>query len=266
MNQPAMKESVAHEIFRSGDSDYMVSLARGLHVIQAFCDDGRGRLTIAEINRISGLSRTVVSRCLYTLQELGFVGREGRQFFLLPKVLKLGYGYIATADLPVLAQPLLTKVTETTGSPSAISVLEGDEVLYIAKSAPGSGKNVVALNFSIGNRRPAYLTASGLVILAGQSDAAVTEYLENLPNAAQVNQAVIRAQIARAGRDGYARLNLTFANSVRAIAVPIKNVVGATVAAIAVAVYDEHSSDEELESRFLPLLRKSAQALSTKLV
>lgn len=266
MNQPALKQSVVHEIFRSGDSDYMVSLARGLHVIQAFCDDGRGRLTIAEINRISGLSRTVVSRCLYTLQELGFVGREGRKFFLLPKILKLGYGYVATADLPVLAQPLLTRVTETTGSPSAISVLEGEEVLYIAKSAPGSTNNVVALSFSIGNRRPAYLTASGLVILAGLNDAALTEYLENLDGVDQAKQAEIRARIRRADLDGYARLNLTFANSVRALAVPIKNVVGTTVAAMAVAIYDEHSSDDELESRFLPLLRKSAQELSTKLV
>ena len=102
MNQSALKQSVVHEIFRSGDSDYMVSLARGLHVIQVFCDDGRGQLTIAEINRISGLSRTVVSRCLYTLQELGFVGRDGRNFFLLPKVLKLGYGYVAAADLQCL--------------------------------------------------------------------------------------------------------------------------------------------------------------------
>ena len=47
MNQSVLKQSVVHEIFRSGDSDYMVSLARGLHVIQAFCDDGRGQLTIA---------------------------------------------------------------------------------------------------------------------------------------------------------------------------------------------------------------------------
>ncbi len=180
MNQSALKQSVVHEIFRSGDSDYMVSLARGLHVIQVFCDDGRGQLTIAEINRISGLSRTVVSRCLYTLQELGFVGRDGRNFFLLPKVLKLGYGYVAAADLSVLAQPILNMITEGTGSASAVSALEGDEVLYVAKSAPASAANIVALSISIGNRRPAHETASGLVILANLNEAEFNEYLENL--------------------------------------------------------------------------------------
>ena len=116
----------------------MVSLARGLHVIQAFCDGERSRLTIADITRASGLSRTVVSRCLYTLQELGFVGREGRVYYLLPKVLRLGYGYVSTASLPALAQPLLDSLTAETGSASAITVFDNTEALYVATSRPSS--------------------------------------------------------------------------------------------------------------------------------
>jgi IclR family pca regulon transcriptional regulator len=266
MNQSALKQSVVHEIFRSGDSDYMVSLARGLHVIQAFCDDGRGQLTIAEINRISGLSRTVVSRCLYTLQELGFVGRDGRNFFLLPKVLKLGYGYVAAADLPVLAQPILNMITEGIGSASAVSVLEGDEVLYVAKSAPASAANIVALSISIGNRRPAHETASGLVILANLNEAEFNEYLENLDGDEAEKRDEIETRVRNVKREGFAQLGLVFATSMRAIAVPIKNIVGKTVAAMVVAIYDEHSSDKELEAKYLSMLQKSAQNLSMKLV
>lgn len=266
MNQSVLKQSVVHEIFRSGDSDYMVSLARGLHVIQAFCDDGRGQLTIAQINRISGLSRTVVSRCLYTLQELGFVGRDGRKFFLLPKVLKLGYGYVAAADLPTLAQPLLNSITEGTGSASAVCVLEGDDVLYVAKSTPASATNIVALSISIGNRRPAHLTASGLVMLASFNDDALTEYLENLDDAEADKRDEIRSRVRQTQQDGFAQLGLVFAASMRAIAVPIKNIVGNTVASMVVAVYDETSSDSEMLEKYLPVLQKSAQSLSTQLV
>ena len=145
MNQQAMSNLLDAEIFRSGDGDYMVSLARGLHVIQVFCNGGRSQLTIADITRNSMLSRTVVSRCLYTLQELGFVGRDGRQFFLLPKVLRLGYGYVSNASLPALAQPLLDSLTAETESASAVVVLDYDEVLYVATSRPSSVRNAVTM-------------------------------------------------------------------------------------------------------------------------
>ena len=69
----------------------MTSLARGLLVIQAFSGLRRER-TIADVSRITGLSRAAVRRCLYTLCELGYAGCNGRMFRLLPKVLALGHG------------------------------------------------------------------------------------------------------------------------------------------------------------------------------
>jgi IclR family pca regulon transcriptional regulator len=80
-------------LFHSGDPDFMTSLARGLAVIRVFDDMGRRRLTIADVGRLTGLSRGVARRCLHTLQLLGYVASEGRLFFLQPKVLTLSYAY-----------------------------------------------------------------------------------------------------------------------------------------------------------------------------
>lgn len=271
VNRRAIASPLDNELFRSGDSDYMVSLARGLHVIQVFCEGDRSRLTIAEITRIAGLSRTVVSRCLYTLQELGFVGRDGRHYYLLPKILKLGYGYVSTASLPALAQPLLDSLTSETESASAVVVLDQHEVLYVATSRPLSVRNAVTINTTIGHRRPAYVATSGLLLLANLSEADFEKYLAELDqdevyrNSLQT-AAAIREQVACARRNGYLITKLPFATSMRGLAVPIRNVVGHVVAALVVAIFDADSDDAQLKEVLLPKLSKLAKGLEDKLI
>ena len=85
-------------VHRHGDPQFMTSLARGLLVIQAFSGPRRGR-TIAEISRITGISRAAARRCLYTLCELGYAACEGRVYRLLPKVLGLGHGPLLASGI-----------------------------------------------------------------------------------------------------------------------------------------------------------------------
>jgi IclR family transcriptional regulator, pca regulon regulatory protein len=82
----------------------MTSLARGLLVIRAF-SGLRRRRTIADISRITGLSRAAVRRCLYTLRELGYAGCEGRMYWLLPKVLSLGHGALIATGVAQFTGP-----------------------------------------------------------------------------------------------------------------------------------------------------------------
>ena len=271
MNQQAISNLLDKEIYRSGDSDYMVSLARGLHVIQVFCDGERSRLTIADIARASGLSRTVVSRCLYTLQELGFVGREGRVYYLLPKVLRLGYGYVSTASLPALAQPLVDTLTAETGFASAVSVFDNAEVLYVATSRPLSVRNAITINTTIGHRRPAYVTSSGMLLLANLSRSDLDAYFARLDENEIVQissrtETQVRALIEGAGEDGYIISELPFATSMRGLAVPVRNVVDRVVAALVVAIFDTKSSDAALAQHYLPKLNKLAKGLADKLI
>ena len=91
----------------SGDPNFMTSLARGLTVIQAFTQKKR-QLTISQLSVKTGLSRAAVRRCLYTLAKLGFAGSDdGRHFYLGPRILALGYSYIASMPLATAAQPVL---------------------------------------------------------------------------------------------------------------------------------------------------------------
>ena len=68
---------------------FVHSLERGLAVIRCFSAE-RPRLTLSEVARQTGLSRATVRRSLITLQTLGYVGSDERQFYLTPRVLTLG--------------------------------------------------------------------------------------------------------------------------------------------------------------------------------
>src|SRR5258705_10130825 len=151
---------------RAGDPDFMVSLARGIAVIQAF-DEAHQRLTVAEASTRSSIPRSAVRRCLYTLQQLGYVGADGAAFFLRPSIVSLGHVYLASAPLAAIAQPVLDRIGRETGEGCSIAVLEENEVLYIANS---SKTPLISVNISVGHRLPAYCTANGRVLLSALPD------------------------------------------------------------------------------------------------
>lgn len=270
MNARTPEQKLSDDLFRSGDSNYMTSLARGLHLIQAFSEDGRREMTMAELTRLCGLPRSVVSRCLYTLQELGFVGRDGHKYHLLPRVLRLGYGYVSSASLPTLAQPILNDLTERTQLASAVVVLDLDDVLYVAKAA-APRRALVSVRVDIGHRRPAYITASGLMLLADLSDSDVDAYFARHSEAEmQLSSSRSIAELRNIIEDGrnhdYVHISLPFAASFSSVAVPVRNVLGKVEAAMVVAIYEPAGDIDSALQEVLPQLTKSANQLSEILV
>ncbi len=61
------------------DGDYLNTLARGLSVLRAFTKE-RPEMTLSEVAVATQLSPAVARRCLHTLVELGYVGKQGRLF------------------------------------------------------------------------------------------------------------------------------------------------------------------------------------------
>jgi len=107
----------------------MMSLARGLLVIQAFTQTTR-QLTISQLSGKTGLSRAAVRRCLYTLAQLGFAASDDpRHFYLSPRVLALGYSYMASMPLAAAAQPVLERVSHELHESCSISTLDRTDIV-----------------------------------------------------------------------------------------------------------------------------------------
>jgi IclR family pca regulon transcriptional regulator len=247
-----------------GDPDFMTSLARGLTVIGAFTRQRR-QLTIAQISQRTGIPRAAVRRCLHTLAKLGYVGSEDRRaFYLRPRILELGHAYMTSSPLASSSQPVLDRVSDVVHESCSMAILDGDEILYIARSS--TKDRIMSIDLGLGSRLPAHCTSMGRVLLAGLAADELRAYLARVRIIAYTNRTVtstakLEQVIHGVRRSGYAIVDQELEIGLRSLAVPVRDHVGRTAAAINVGVQASRVPMSDLEARVLPELRAAAQEL-----
>ena len=246
--------------------DFMVSMARGLAVIQAFSDQRRS-LTIAQISHKTGIPRAAVRRCLHTLEQLGYAESEGNNFSLKPKVLTLGYSYLSSTPLTVSTPPYLNQISRALNESCSLAVLEGDEVLYVARSATS---RIMSVSLNARSPLPAYCTSLGRVMLANMDEAALERYLANVKLKAYTERTVVNANTLRTillgvRNDGYALVDEELEIGLRSIAVPVRGASGQVVAALNAGAQAARVSSRQMRQEFLPVLLRGALDLAVLL-
>jgi IclR family pca regulon transcriptional regulator len=248
----------------TGDPNFMTSLARGLTVIQAFTQKKR-QLTISQLSVKTGLSRAAVRRCLYTLAKLGFAGSDdGRHFYLGPRILALGYSYIASMPLATAAQPVLERVSHELHESCSISTLDRSDIIYVARA---NVTRIMSIDLGVGSRLPAFCTSMGRVLLASLPPESLESYLSQTELKQYTERTItsvekLRQVLRLVSRNGYAIVDQELELGLRSMAVPIQNPNGKIVAALNVGAHAQRVSIQEMQTKFLPRLRAAAQELS----
>ena len=251
----------------TGDPDFMTSLARGLAVVQAFQERKR-HLTIAQISHRTEIPRAAVRRCLHTLIKLGYATTDGRTYSLLPKVLTLGHAYLSSTPLAVSAQPYLDRMSEQLHEACNMATLEGDDILYIARSA--TTQRLISVDLSVGGRLPAYCTSMGRILLAALDDASLRDYLDHADLQAKTSRTLHTPEallecLQEVRKQGWCIVDQELEQGLRSIAVPVYDASGQVVAALNVSTHAGRVSRNELEQRFLPGLLGASRDLSAQL-
>ncbi len=238
--------------------DFVQSLARGLQVIRAF-DADHPELSQAQIADRTALARAVVRRSLITLQHLGYVGLRGRLFHLTPRVLELGFGYLAASRLPELALPTMEQLVRNVKESCSLSVLDGGQIVYVAR-VPVSRIMTVALG--VGARLPAHAASMGRVLLAGMSDAELDAWLARAtltpitPHTLCTAKA-LKAEIQKVRRQGYALVSRELELGLFSVAVPIRARSGEVLAGLNVSTQYHADSRTLALHTLLPALRQA---------
>jgi len=249
-----------------GNPDFVLSLARGLTVIEAFQERPDG-VTVGDVAMRTGLSRAAVRRLLITLEALGYASHAGQVYRLSSRVLRLGFSFLSSNSLPGLAPPILEEITAAIHESSSLSVLEGDEIVYLARSAT---RRVMSVGLSIGSRLPAYCTSMGRVLLAGlpaAERAARVERVElkGLTPRTITDKGSFKAELERVRGQGYALVDEELEVGLRSLAVPVRTRTGRLVAAMNTGVHVSRVTPAEMVERFLPVLREGAERLGIAL-
>ena len=247
-------------------TDFVQSLDRGLAVIRCFSSE-HPSLTLSEVAERTGLTRAAARRFLLTLQELGYVGSSGRQFSLRPRVLALGYAYLSSFSVSQIAQPHLEDLAEKLHESCSVSVLDGDDLVYVARA---SANRIMTIALTVGTRLPPYPTSMGRILLAHLPEQELDAYLRRTTMRKLTEQTItdegkLREVLAEARSRGWTAVDQELEAGVRSIAVPIRDSSRKVVAAINASAHAARVPMRTLEKQFLPRLQEAARQIDSEL-
>ena len=131
--------------------------------------------------------------------------QDGKQFALTPRVLELGYAYLSSLTLPEMAEPHLERLAAEVQESSSVSVLDGDDIVYVARVPT---RRIMRVTINVGTRFPAYATSMGRVLLAGLPDESSTRTSSGADRAAHRPRVsdpdALRAELDKVREQGWA--------------------------------------------------------------
>lgn len=240
------------------------SFERGLAVIRSFGADAP-KQTLSAVARSTGLSRATARRLLITLENGGYVRRDGSLFELTPRVLDLGYAYLSSHSLSELAQPHLQALSAKVNESTSVAVLDGTMVVYVARV---QANRVMTVSIGIGSRFPAYRTSLGQALLAWRAAGEIAQLWEETDRSQPTRRTStsldeLTARLQEVRDRGYAMVDQELEDGVRSVAAPIRDANGQPAAAVNVSTHTSRTTKAEIRSQVVPPLLETAQAIST---
>jgi IclR family transcriptional regulator, pca regulon regulatory protein len=240
-------------------TDSVRAFERGLRVIRIFGADRR-ELTLSEVAQATDLNRATARRLLLTLEELGYARRVRDRFALTPRVLELGFAYLAALGVPEIALPYLEQLSAEVRESTSLGVLDDTAVTYVGR-VPAS--RIMTVSIGLGTRLPAYRTSLGRALLSALTDEEVaivwerTDRSDPTPTTVQSLPELLE-RLAEVRRVGFALVDQELELGVRSIAAPLHDAGGRTVAAVNIGTHTSRTSMEELRASFVPALVRTA--------
>jgi PcaR/PcaU/PobR family beta-ketoadipate pathway transcriptional regulator len=250
----------------AADERYMVpGLARGLAMLAAFTGE-RPRLSLADLARAVSLTRSSAFRIAYTLAELGYLVRDeaSKSYRLGPRVLGLGFAYLASIEIVEIAQPHLVALRDRTQCSAHLAVLDGTEIVYVARHAD---QKALTSRIQVGSRLPAHATSMGRAILSQLSADDVRARFKDKPLEAfsTVTATTLDDLIAQLARDrarGYVLSRSNFERGIASVAAPVFDAEGAVTAAINITTPESTLSGDDLETWIRDAVVETAATIS----
>lgn len=224
-------------------------------------------MTLSEVASETSLSPAVARRCLNTLVDLGYVAKKSKMFLLAPEVISFASAYLESMNLEEVVRPHLQEVRDKTGDSSSLSVLSGDDILYLVHV---STNRMVRLAAGVGTRFPAYATSMGRVLLAYQSDDYIDAYLQRvelreLTDKTITSKARLAQILKKTRRQGFASIQDELDYGIVSISVPVLSDTGEVLAAINCSTATTRVHQPEIEKSRLSLLRPAAKQIELEL-
>ncbi len=217
-------------------SESVRAVDRALEILLIFTQE-KPVLSLTEIAEEVGMSKSTVHRLLATLESKRFLIRTAAT-----GKYHLGFRFLEMASQVMgdvkqqWALPYLTRLAEEFEETVDLAVMDGDHVIYLQVVESHQRVKIAA---AIGQRLPAYCTATGKAFLAYLPDEQVqlilsnglTRYTENT----HIKPAEFYKELKETRKRGFAISKQEYERDINAVSAPILGADGVPLLAIAIA-------------------------------
>jgi DNA-binding IclR family transcriptional regulator len=213
------------------------SVAKAVRVLRAFSKT-HPEHSVTGLSRELRWHKAVVHKMLITLGRGRLIQQDptSRKYRLGPGIMELAGVFLSEEPLIREGAPLLKDLVRATGHTATLAVLDGLEVVYIAAAEGLTGLRMTA---RAGDRREAYATASGKVLLCELPPDVLDGLLGERPLRALTSHTIIdprrlKAHLRQVRARGFATNMEERVDGMVGVASPVRDHRGLTVAAISV--------------------------------
>lgn len=257
-----MTKAPNHDVY------FVPGLHRGLRVLEIL-GASETAMSLSDIARAMELSRSSAFRLVYTLRQMDFI-REAEQantYTLGARVLNLGFAYLNQQPVAEIARPILAQLRDDTGVSTHLSVLEGDDVLYLVSHQARSG---YVSNMRTGTRTQAYASAIGWCLLGGipkpeLQDFAARQTWQRFTEHTPMDAADLVARVTKVREAGFVVSRGFREPGGSSVAVPVRDNTGTVVACVNLSGPDSGFDFGRMDSFYVPKTQEAALQISRDL-
>ncbi len=243
------------------------ALQRGSQILDLVARS-RSFLSLSDLSRELKIARSSVHVLCHTLISLELLIRRNDQTFQLgPHVMRWSNAFTLQSDVATEFASIWDQETELPGATITLTVLEADEVVYIA--ARNSELSNTRINFRTGMRLPAAFTATGKAFLSHMSDFEVRRlYREGLPpmrtqrSVQGVDELMKELQDVR--KMGYSCDDEQVAEGIMCFGAAVLNSRNRPIAGVAVSLPKE-AVDDDVQEKAIANVQRIARQLSHRM-
>jgi IclR family transcriptional regulator, KDG regulon repressor len=241
------------------------AVERALDILLCFSHEEPTR-SLTQIAEAIHMSKTTVHRLLATLENKRFITRDKTT-----GLYRLGFRFIEMASLVLQdvelhrwAHPYLQRLSDEYGETIDLSILDGSHVIYLEVI---ESRQRVKLAAAVGQRLPAFYTASGKALLAylpeEHAKKIISDNLAESSSQAKASIPELLAELRTTAERGYAISEQEYEEDINAVAAPIFDAENHPIASIAIVGPSFRLSKDRLPA-LGESLRKMTQLISSE--
>lgn len=247
----------------------MKSLEKIIKILDHLSDVKRD-VGITELSLALDLPKSTVHRILKDLLKYSIVEKENdtSKYKIGLRLLKYSNSLLRSFDIRQIAKPILRKVCNETQETTFLTIWRNNKGICIDSIFSSRGTNT-HLFVEIGREMPFHCTASSKILLAYQPLEDIKRIINKKQLLKYTSNTITKPErlmmhLLDIRNKGYSICDEELEEGIKAIAAPIKNIDGKTIASITITGLSKRMSSSNME-RFIKIVTDSAQEISKKL-